>query len=269
MNWRLYVDIGHFAVKFGLRAEGEWVALDALQHGFGCAEDEAEAEEEINELLEELQGAVEEAELSPSLCSGIFVCSGVWEAEPFLARLARLFPCELRPMGAASLPVFESLYRAGELGDDRLANVLAARELYPLPAIVIDAGTCVTSEVIAADGCFLGGNIAAGMPIISYGIMGLSPGLRTAMESAPEEEPDTPIGRNTAHAVYGGIALQLAGTAGRFVEAALTELGAEAADVTLVITGGDAEVVHNLLGYEAVLNPTLTLEGLRIADGFE
>lgn len=267
MNWRLYVDIGNFAIKFAVRANREWLALDSLQHYFGSLESEAETADEIDDLLEEIQTALEECEMSPELCSAVVVSCTAQGAEGFLTRLQRLFPCDMRRLGRELKPEIPSQYRREDLGPDRLANLVAARALCALPAIIIDSGTCLTSEILAADGTFIGGNIGAGMPLISFGIMSLSERLRQAMEIAMEEEPASPVGRNTSHAIYGGIALQLAGTADRFVQAALEELQVEQA--TIVVTGGDGEVVHDLMTHETMHSPLLTLEGLRIIDGFE
>lgn len=267
VSWRLYVDIGNFAVKYGVRAGGEWVALDSIQHYFGSLEEDEEAAGEVDDLLEEIQAALEECELASEDCGALVVSCTACDAQDFLTRLGRLFPCPKRRLGQELQPEVTSLYRREDLGPDRLANLIAARTLYPLPAIVIDAGTCLTSEIINADGALIGGNIAAGMPLISFGIMSLSERLRQAMEATMEEEPASPVGRSTAHAIYGGIALQLAGTADRFVQAALEEQQVE--EATIVITGGDGEVVHDLLNRKSVFNPLLTLEGLRIIDGFE
>jgi len=50
------------------------------------------------------------------------------------------------------------------LGRDRIAGVVGARSLYPDQAsLVIDAGTCITYDVIDADGVYGGGQICPGL----------------------------------------------------------------------------------------------------------
>ena len=50
------------------------------------------------------------------------------------------------------------------LGADRLAAVLGARCLQPTGhLLVIDAGTCITFDVLLADGHYVGGNISPGV----------------------------------------------------------------------------------------------------------
>src|SRR2546430_140184 len=48
------------------------------------------------------------------------------------------------------------------IGADRLANAVAVAKLYGTPAIVIDFGTAVTFDIVAADNGYIGGVIAPG-----------------------------------------------------------------------------------------------------------
>ena len=58
-----------------------------------------------------------------------------------------------------------NLYATPEtLGSDRLAAIVAANEIFPeRDILVIDAGTCITYELIDAKGQYHGGNISPGM----------------------------------------------------------------------------------------------------------
>ncbi len=62
------------------------------------------------------------------------------------------------------LPV-KNLYKTPEtLGNDRLANAVAAAFLYPgKNVLVIDAGTCVKYDFINSDNEYIGGSISPGM----------------------------------------------------------------------------------------------------------
>ena len=52
------------------------------------------------------------------------------------------------------------------LGADRLAAVIAARVMAPDDDIIVtDAGTCLTFDVVTADGEYIGGNISAGVAL--------------------------------------------------------------------------------------------------------
>ena len=70
----------------------------------------------------------------------------------------------LRFTPATPVPI-TNRYRTPEtLGSDRLAAVIGASSLKPgKDLLIIDAGTCITYEVIDARGNYWGGNIAPGM----------------------------------------------------------------------------------------------------------
>lgn len=86
-----------------------------------------------------------------------------------------LTPCEEKALTGLQFPVLRfshdtpipisNRYRTPEtLGSDRLAAVIGASSLKPgKDLLIIDAGTCITYEVIDARGNYWGGNIAPGM----------------------------------------------------------------------------------------------------------
>ena len=54
-----------------------------------------------------------------------------------------------------------------EIGEDRIANAIAAQEFYRIPAIVIDMGTAVTFDIISRQG-YEGGIIAPGLAVMTH-----------------------------------------------------------------------------------------------------
>src|SRR5579872_7189062 len=52
-----------------------------------------------------------------------------------------------------------------ETGTDRMLSVLAAKEIYSVPAIIIQVGTATSFDVASPEGDFLGGVIAPGLGI--------------------------------------------------------------------------------------------------------
>ena len=80
------------------------------------------------------------------------------------AALQRLsFPL-LRFSPATPIPITNHYRTPDTLGSDRLAAVIGASALKPgQDLLIIDAGTCITYEVIDAQGNYWGGNIAPGM----------------------------------------------------------------------------------------------------------
>ena len=88
-----------------------------------------------------------------------------------------------------------------ELGGDRIANAVAAYELYGGPCITIDFGTATNFGVISAKGEFLGGAICPGLKLAAEVLT-----ERTAKLPRFElTKPESVIGRNTVANMQAGI----------------------------------------------------------------
>lgn len=143
-----------------------------------------------------------------------------------------------------------------EVGSDRIANAVAAYELYGGPCITIDFGTATTFGAISERGEFLGGAIC--------------PGLKLAAEALTERaaklprfelaKPETVIGRNTITNMQSGIVYGYIGQVNYLVERMKRELGAPNAKV--IATGGLAVLVAEESNAIDVMDGLLTLKGL-------
>ena len=157
------------------------------------------------------------------------------------------------------------LERPDEVGVDRLLNALALTGLVDPPAIVIDLGTATTFDVVAHDGAFVGGAIAAGPGVVLDA-------LRRAAPRLPEIElrrPPRAIGRDAVSAMQSGLVNGYIG----LLSGLLTALRAEVLEqspagsrVVVVATGGHSghPWVRELPGIDLV-QPHLTLLGLQRA----
>lgn len=144
-----------------------------------------------------------------------------------------------------------------EVGADRIVNAIAAYEKYKGPLIVVDFGTATTFCVITAEGDYLGGAIAPGIGISTEALF-----QRAAKLPRIElVKPKTVICRNTVTSMQSGIIFGFVGQVDEIVRRIKEELGT---DARVVATGGLA----NLMAIESntidVVEPFLTLEGLRI-----
>ena len=143
-----------------------------------------------------------------------------------------------------------------ELGSDRIANAVAAYELYGGPCITIDFGTATNFGVISEKGEFLGGAIC--------------PGLKLAAEALTERaaklprfelaKPENVIGRNTIANMQSGIVYGYIGQINYLVDRMKRELGAPEAKV--IATGGLAVLVAGESKVIDVMDGLLTLKGL-------
>lgn len=142
-----------------------------------------------------------------------------------------------------------------EIGADRVADVVAARESYGAPVVIVDLGTTTNFEVVDADGAFAGGIIAPG---VALGARSLS-AAAARLPMIELRAPATVIGKNTRAAMQSGVVLGEVARIDGLLDAIAGELGAKA---PVVITGDGADAMAALLRHEAIVDDTLTLRGL-------
>jgi type III pantothenate kinase len=148
-----------------------------------------------------------------------------------------------------------------EIGEDRLANALAAQTYYRVPAIVIDMGTAVTFDIISQQG-YEGGIIAPGLGLMSRYLH-----EQTALlpELKPEDlvKVEGAIGKSTRHAMQLGVAIGYSGMLDALCERVISELRErEGAEPLLLATGGSTANLTSDWADKAEFIPHLTLLGL-------
>jgi type III pantothenate kinase len=190
--------------------------------------------------------------------TGVAVTSSVPRVTTALRQMAaRWFdvPCVLLEPGVRSgMPILYD--NPKEVGPDRIANAIAAYDLYGGPCIVVDLGTATTFDAISEKGEYLGGAIAPGIAISMDALFHHAAALRRV----ELVEPRNVIGKSTVEsiqsgALYGYVA-QVDGMCRRIAE----ELGR----AVVVATGGLSEVIAPLSEVVEHREPWLTLHGLRL-----
>ncbi|MDO8616635.1 MAG: type III pantothenate kinase [Dehalococcoidia bacterium] len=144
-----------------------------------------------------------------------------------------------------------------DVGADRVADAVAAIHLYGPPLIVVDLGTGTVFDAINKDGDYLGGAIAPGVGIASEALFRRAAKLRRVELTRPHAA----IGRNTMTSVQSGILFGYVGLIEGIVGRIKEELGG---NPKVIGTGGYAEIIGRETTVIDVINPDLTLEGLRI-----
>ena len=145
-----------------------------------------------------------------------------------------------------------------EVGPDRIANAVAARERYGAPSIVVDFGTSTNFDVVSPAGEYVGGVLAPGIEISMDALFDRAARLVKVDFVAPE----TAIGKTTESALRSGLVYGFAGQVDGIVGHIREELGAP--DATVVATGGLAELIAPHSAVIERVDPFLTLEGLRL-----
>lgn len=148
----------------------------------------------------------------------------------------------------------------GEIGQDRLANAVAAAALCPLPCVVIDMGTAVTLDIVTTRGGYEGGVIAPGLRIMTRYLR-----EQTALlpDIGDDFSGDGVIGKSTVDAMKIGCRIGFSGMIRGLLDAVSRELVARGEDPpSIVATGGTAEAAKMLLPPETRYLPDFTLQGL-------
>ncbi len=193
-----------------------------------------------------------------SQISGMAISSGVprvtTELRQMCERYFGLAPLVLEPGIRTGMPILYD--NPKEVGADRIANAVAAYDLYGGPSIVVDFGTANTIEAISAEGEYLGGAIFPGIEISMNALFERAAALRRV----ELVEPRHVIGKSTVESIQSGALYGFSGQVDALVERFQAELG----DCTVVATGGLAVAIiphsRTIQHYE----PWLTLQGLRI-----
>ena len=143
----------------------------------------------------------------------------------------------------------------GQLGVDRWAAIIAARQMFQEPVCVVDCGSAVTVDAIDEGGCHLGG----------YIIPGLSMQQQLLRHGTAAVDVDDVIvsqsgwGNTTNSCVTHGCAEAVAGLIERSHRQLEHQYGKS---VVTVVTGGDAAVILPLLEHQVQHEEHLVLMGM-------
>ncbi|MEZ4757318.1 MAG: type III pantothenate kinase [Flavobacteriales bacterium] len=141
------------------------------------------------------------------------------------------------------------------LGIDRAANAVAAHRRFPRrPVLAIDAGSCITYDLVDADGVFRGGAISPGLRMRARSMHAYSARLPMVDLAGPAPL----VAGSTEEALRAGI---LHGTLGE-MRAMIEGCAHVTPDLAVVLTGGDGLWAARALKSGIFAVPLLTLEGL-------
>ena len=144
-----------------------------------------------------------------------------------------------------------------QLGSDRVADAVAAVNLYEAPLIIIDMGTATTVSVIDENKDYLGGMIIPGLRVSLDSLT-----MRTSqLPKIGIEPPKKVIGANTVDCMKSGIIYYSAAGIDGVVDRIEETLGKKC---TVVSTGGLANKIIPHCKGEIIIDEQLLLKGLMI-----
>lgn len=143
------------------------------------------------------------------------------------------------------------------VGADLIADAVGAYALFEDDCIVVDFGTATTVMVVRNPGELIGGSICAGLKVTIDALVG-----KTAqLSQIPLEPPKQVIGGSTMEAMQSGLVLGHLCMIEGLIDRIKKQLGGSA---KVVATGGLSEQVAEHTNYFDVIDPMLTLDGLRL-----
>jgi type III pantothenate kinase len=246
----LAIDIGNTNIKIGIFDGDELRATWNIATGIHRTADEYGGV---------LLNLMERKKVSSSKITGIALCSVVPPLVPAFVELCRKYlDCEpLVVEAGVKTGMRIRLDNPREVGSDRVVDAVAAQHLYGKPLIIVDLGTATTFSVVSQEGDYLGGAIAPGIVIATEALYTRTAALPRIRLSRPEQA----IGRSTVAAMQSGIIFGHVGLIEGMIRRIEQELGSKA---KVIATGGQAYFLAQEIPIIEIVNPDLTLIGLRL-----
>jgi len=244
---KLLIDIGNTRVKWAGLVDGELVDDDGLVHDADPAGAAATLLERVN---------------APPDAIALSNVAGPAFADKFLNGIRARWGCPVQV--AVTQPVAGRVCNAyadhAKLGVDRWLAMLAAAHRYPGALCIVDAGTAVTIDIVAASGEHQGGYIVPGLDLMWRALAGETSDLGrfTAGDEAGRAE-SLEFGRNTGDAIGRGSLASICA----LIERCAGGLGEDNGGV-VVVTGGAAGRIIPHLAVDLEHRPLLVLEGLAL-----
>ena len=230
----LVIDVGNTRVKIAVFEKGELLRVFIFEN---------------DRILENLTKIVEEFSIENSIISSV---SNLTETET--EAIQKL----LNPLFLTSetkVPFINNYETPKTLGIDRIALAAAAVSRYPdQNVLVIDAGTCITYELITVNKEYLGGAISPGIQMRYKALHKFTSKLPLLKLSKISNF----IGTNTEDSIHSGVINGIYNEIKGLVSQYLREFE----DLTIVLTGGDTKFLEEQLKSVIFAEPNFILEGL-------
>ena len=153
---------------------------------------------------------------------------------------------------------FTNLYATPEtLGIDRMVLAAGATLMYPNQnKLIIDAGTCITYDFVNAENQYLGGAISPGIKIRYKSLNNYTSKLPLLTLSEDFEI----IGNSTKSAIHSGV---INGVIFE-IEGFIYQYSLKNQDLTIILTGGDADFLAKRLKNTIFANSNFLLDSLNL-----
>ncbi|MDP1727058.1 MAG: type III pantothenate kinase [Bacteroidota bacterium] len=153
------------------------------------------------------------------------------------------------------LPFINNYKSKDTLGSDRKALVAGASHFYEARnCLIIDAGTCITYDLLTDKGEYLGGNISPGLQMRLQAMNHFTGKLPLPVWNVPDEI----MGSDTEHCLLSGAFYGLLGEIQYFI----SHYEKEFKNLKVLLTGGDASILAKPIKKSIFVHEHLLLYGL-------
>jgi type III pantothenate kinase len=231
----LAIDIGNSRIKWGLARDQNLLVIE-------------------NAALEEEDAVVARLRLLP-MPQRVVVANVAGDKGAFILKaLPNLWPTS-EVIKISALPFAAGITNTYDppesLGVDRFAALVGAWHLFRRACLIANVGTALTVDCLDDHGVFVGGVIVPGMRLLGKALSQYTAGVKK-IEGVKKDLPQT-----TGDAVTTGSVLALAGTITLMREKFLRVGPHE-----VILTGGDATVIGDMLTFPYRMAPNIVLQGL-------
>ncbi len=183
------------------------------------------------------------------------ILSSVRKADSGLIKLLNELAYFLLLTPDTPLPIMIDYETPETLGLDRLAAATGAHSIRPKENIlIIDAGTCITIDLLTAEGIYKGGSILPSIDMKFKALHNYTDHL--PLISRPKEIPVS--GKNTKSSIQSGV---MHGTILE-IEGFIQDYKKRIPDLRVMITGGDLKIFETKLKSKIFAYPKLVATGL-------
>lgn len=247
-NLSLAVDVGNSQISFGVFEGNNLIArTDYKTPSF-----------EVDPFVTHIIKFANENNIGADDCKKSMICSVV----PRLTRLIQIsiksvFGIEPKLLGEEELSyVSMEIDDPSEVGGDLIADLVAAKEIYGCPALVVDLGTLTKNLVLDKRGVFVGTSFYPGLQVCLDAMSEKAELIPSAEEL---RVPQDYLGTNTKDAMNAGIYYVTTSAVSKIGETCNRLYGVE----HKILTGGFAELIGEYVkGF--TIDSDLALKGLNI-----
>jgi type III pantothenate kinase len=204
---------------------------------------------------------------SPRRIDAAIICSVVPKLTPFVTKGVRRF-FGVKPLIAGKdikIPIKNNYKNPRQVGQDRLVDAIAARQIYGAPVIIIDSGTAVTFDFVSKKGEYEGGLI---MPGIDISLKALY--TKTALLPYVKLKSDkglSLVGRDTVSSIKSGLLNGFGSMADGVVNRLRRRYGPHSGagrSIRVIGTGGYIKLISKYASSIDIIDEHLTLKGLNL-----